>query len=254
MSQAHNPIQGQGTPSEAWQRSAQLARVPLITASELLPPGSHVVVVAPHPDDEVLACGGLLAQIAWQDVRVSMVAVTDGEASHPHSAVWPTQLLRRERPRESQLALRRLGFSPQDVHWTRLRLDDSQVARDEAYLLDALVQCIADATHVISTWRHDGHCDHEAVGRACAAAVQHQGCQLYEVPVWAWHWAAPEDDRLPWARARKLLLDNDALGRKQAAIHAHRSQLLADASTGAEPVLTPTTLARFAQPYEVFFL
>lgn len=254
MSQAHNPIQGQGTPSEAWQRSAQLASVPPISARELLPPGSRVVVVAPHPDDEVLTCGGLLAQIAQQEVSVSIVAVTDGEASHRHSAAWSAHRLRRERPRESQRALRRLGFSPQAVHWTRLRLDDSQVARDEAYLLDALAQCIAGATHVISTWRYDGHCDHEAVGRACARVTESLGCQLYEVPVWAWHWASPEDDRLPWARARKLLLDSDALGRKQAAIHAHRSQLLADPSTGAEPVLTPATLARFALPHEIYFL
>lgn len=254
MNAAHNPIPGQGVPIEAWQRSAQLAKAPSITASELLPPGSHVVIVAPHPDDEVLACGGLLAHLARQGVRVSIVAVTDGEASHVHSTEWPTQLLRRERPRESQLALCRLGFAPEDVHWTRLRLDDSQVARDEPYLVDALSACIADASHVITTWRHDGHCDHEAVGRACAAAAAHQGCQLYEVPVWARHWAAPEDARLPWARAKKLLLDNDALGRKQAAIHAHRSQLLADPSTGAEPILTQPTLTRFAQPFEVFFL
>ncbi|WP_339488676.1 PIG-L deacetylase family protein [Pseudomonas sp. EL_65y_Pfl2_R95] len=254
MNQKPNLIQGQGTPFSAWQCSSELANIPAITVAELLPPGSRVVIVAPHPDDEILGCGGLLAQIAHHDVTVRIVAVTDGEGSHSHSADWPVDRLRHERPLESRLALHRLGLSLSEVQWTRLHLNDSDVARDEAALVAVLARCFEASTHVITTWREDGHCDHEAVGRACALAAKAKDCQLYEVPVWAWHWAAPGDSRLPWARARKLDLDTDALVRKRTAIQAHRSQLLPDASTGAKPILADSTLAHFTQPHEIFFI
>ncbi|WP_414708940.1 PIG-L deacetylase family protein, partial [Pseudomonas sp. UBA7500] len=105
---------------------------------------------------------------------------------------------------------------------------------------------------VLSTWRLDGHCDHEAVGRASAQAAQTVGAQLIEVPIWAWHWARPDDPRLPWRRARKLALSPQQLARKRAAIAAHASQLHADGEQ--PPVLSQTTLQRLLQPFELLFL
>lgn len=256
MKPALNLIQqaGAGTAASAWQTSPSLAAVPTIELHELLPRGSRLAVVAPHPDDEVLGCGGLLATLTRCDVAVDLIAVTDGEASHPGSAHWPVERLREARIRESQLALSRLGLARAAGRWTRLRCADSQVAEAEDRLAERLTALLASYTHVISTWQLDGHGDHEAVGRATALAAAASLTRHYEMPIWAWHWAAPDDPRLPWQRARKLALDQDALARKQAAIAAHRSQLLADPSTGAAPILGAATLARFAQPYEVFFL
>ncbi|RYY69227.1 MAG: PIG-L family deacetylase, partial [Comamonadaceae bacterium] len=106
---------------------------------------------------------------------------------------------------------------------------------------------------VFTTWRRDGHPDHDACGTACADAVQIAGARLVEVPVWAWHWAVPGDPRLPWHRARRLDLDADAAGRKRAAVQCFTSQLKPDPSTGAGPILRSTTVARAARPFEVFF-
>lgn len=256
MNPALNLIQaaGSGTSASEWQTSRYLADVPSISLHELLPPGSRLAVVAPHPDDEVLGCGGLLASLAQCDVSVGMIAVTDGEASHPGSRAWPGHLLRRQRIRESQQALSRLGFARQTVEWTRLGFADSKVGQEEFLLVERLTQLLADYTHVISTWQLDGHGDHETVGRATEVAAAASLTRLYEMPIWAWHWAAPDDVRIPWERARKLPLESTALTRKQAAIREHRSQLQPDPSTGAAPILGETTLARLAQPYEVFFL
>lgn len=256
MSQPLNLIQsaGSGTRLADWQASQCLAEVPPISLDELLPAGSRLAVVAPHPDDEVLGCGGLLAQLAERNVPVGLIAVTDGEASHPGSRVWPGHLLRRERIRESQKALSRLGFDRHAVEWTRLGFADSGVAQEEFLLVERLAKLLSGYTHVISTWQQDGHCDHETVGRATARAARASQVRLYEMPIWAWHWATPNDPRIPWHRARKLPLAGSALVRKQAAIREHRSQLAADPSTGAAPVLSETTLARLAQAHEVFFL
>lgn len=254
MNQAHKPIRGSGTPASEWLASSRLAAVPAIAFQTLLPAGAQLAVVAPHPDDEVLGCGGLLAALAPLGVRVSLLAVTDGEASHPGSSLWPSGRLRQARLLESARALHRLGLPPDSLRWVRLGFADSQVARREAQLVARLEQALAGHSHVITTWREDGHCDHEAVGRATALAADRLGIRLYEVPIWAWHWAAPEDPRIPWQRAHKLLLTPAWLARKQAAIGAHRSQLQADPSTGAPAVLSGQTLARFAHPFEVYFL
>ncbi len=59
---------------------------------------------------------------------------------------------------------------------------------------------------VFTTWREDGHCDHEAVGRASAAAAQAVGATLYELPVVDLALGDPEDRLVPWHRARKIPL------------------------------------------------
>ncbi len=48
------------------------------------PPVGPIVVVAPHPDDELLAIGATLAAATDAGTEITIVAVTDGEASHPH--------------------------------------------------------------------------------------------------------------------------------------------------------------------------
>lgn len=45
----------------------------------------RLVIVAPHPDDETLGCGLLIAAAVRAGVRVAVIALTDGQASHPGS-------------------------------------------------------------------------------------------------------------------------------------------------------------------------
>lgn len=242
-----------GTPLQDWQASRALRRVPVVSIEELIPPGTRLVVVAPHPDDEILACGGLLAAMAGRVADVHLMSVTDGDASHPGSQQWPVARLRAQRRVESECAMARLGLDLARLSWQRLALPDARVAEHEAALAQAISAQLHPGDYVLATWRHDGHGDHEAVGRAAAQAAQQQGATLLEVPVWAWHWAHPEDPRLPWGQACKLLLSDDQLERKRDAIRAHTSQLHEDPSTGAPPVLDRSTLERLLQPFELVF-
>ncbi|MCY1389845.1 bacillithiol biosynthesis deacetylase BshB1 [compost metagenome] len=247
-------LQGSGTPLSQWRASPLLQQVPAVSVQELVPEGHRLVVVAPHPDDEVLGCGGLLAMMSGREADVVIVSVTDGDASHPGSSTWPAARLRDERPQESQRALACLKLDITRLRWHRLGLPDTRVQQFEDQLCSHLVDVLRPGDRVLTTWRHDAHGDHEAVGRSCANAVQLANARLLEVPVWAWHWASPQDPRLPWQRARKLLLDEATLARKRLAVNAHTSQLHEDAGTGAPAVLTPTTLDRLLQPFEMFFV
>lgn len=201
----------------------------------LVPGGGRVVLVAPHPDDEVLALGGTLAQLAAAGREVVLYAVTDGDASHPGSATWTPALLRALRPVETAQALRRLGVS---ARVERLRFPDGAIVRHEEALARALD--LHDADTVFVPWRHDGHADHEACARAALAAARRQGARCIEFPVWALVPGHPAHAGLPRCRMRRIRVGPRFLRAKAWAIESFRSQLMPDGD--AAPVLTPQAL------------
>jgi len=247
-------LKGQGTPWSAWKNSRHLAALHLIEAETLVPQGSRAVIIAPHPDDEVLSCGGLMQQLARLGRPMQLISVTDGSASHPGSQRWNPPRLSIIRPQESVESLRRLGLLLRSLKWIRGGFPDSEVANHELKLCEFLIRYLRSSDVVFTTWRHDGHPDHQAVGRAAAAAAFVAGARLYEMPIWAWHWAEPEDPRIPWERARKIPLDIWTLARKRHAVQAHASQLYGDPEAGLPPVLAPHVLERLLQPFELVFL
>ena len=84
-----NPIVGQGTPLHHWQASPKMAELAFISVEQLVPEGHRAVIIAPHPDDEVLGCGGLMQGLAALCRPIQLISVTDGSASHPGSRRWP---------------------------------------------------------------------------------------------------------------------------------------------------------------------
>jgi LmbE family N-acetylglucosaminyl deacetylase len=248
---ASRAIEGQGTSEARWLAWLDQSPPPIVEAGALVAAGGRAVVVAPHPDDEILAVGGLLTQLSGLGREVLIVAVTDGTGSHKGSTLWPRERLRRERPRETRRALRRLGL--EDCETRRLGLPDGGLTRSRSALTRHVASLLRPLDTLFTTWRLDGHPDHEAAGQACAAAATSVGVALVEVPVWAWHWASPGDARLPWSRARRVLLDAGQSARKVDAVAAFRSQLVPDPSTGAGPILRGTTVERARRPFEVLF-
>lgn len=245
-------IEGAGTSEADWLRWLDRRRLPEAAPEALVPPGCRAVVVAPHPDDEVLSVGGLFGHLHRLGRDLLVVAATDGTGSHDGSPLWPPERLARERPLETEEALRRLGLSAA-CEVRRLGLPDGGLMRSRGVLAERVAALLRTGDVVFTTWRFDGHPDHEATGQACAAVAACMGVKLVEVPVWAWHWAAAGDARLPWSRARRVPLDADTARRKAEAVDAFRSQLLPDGSTGAGPILRSTTVERARRPFEVVF-
>ncbi len=246
-------LRGRGTPLSAWKNSRHLARLPLIDVEELVPGQARAVIIAPHPDDEVLGCGGLLQLLTQLKRPLQLISVTDGSASHPGSKRWTPARLSAIRPQESAESLRRLGLMFGRLKWIRGGFPDGAVSEHEDELAAFLMRYLREDDVVFTPWRHDGHPDHEAVGRAAVAATHLVGAQLHEIPIWTWHWAGPEDLRIPWERARKIPLDIWTLARKRHAVQAHASQLLGDPDAGIPPTLGPHVLERLLQPFEVVF-
>lgn len=139
--------------------------------------------MAPHPDDETLGCGSLIAHAVCRGIRVTVIALTDGDASHPASRRWPPAGLGHLRAGETRRALARLGASAARVR--RLRWRDGRVGADAriAHLRRALVA--SDPGVVLVTSDADHHPDHQAAARLAGQAARALGLPLVHYAVWS---------------------------------------------------------------------
>jgi LmbE family N-acetylglucosaminyl deacetylase len=73
------------------------------------------IIVAPHPDDESLACGGLIAHACARGLRAKVVIVTDGAGSHPNSKAYPPDRLSALREDEAKQEGAEPGLRQEDT-------------------------------------------------------------------------------------------------------------------------------------------
>ena len=217
---------GLGVPDRAWRGWPGVDRLPVMAPEILVPKGYRAVFVVPHPDDESIGVGGLISRLATLKRSILLIAATDGAASRPGYTSRMPRRPAETRSLEAWRVAQRLG--PRHTTILRSGLEDGEVARVERELEWRLRGLLLPSDVVFATWRHDGHPDHDAVGRvaanACAALLVH----LVEVPLWAWQWSFPGDRRIPWQRVRRIFLDPALRARNR--------------------------LSRFARPYEIVFV
>ena len=237
---ARNPIDAPGTREETWRAWDGLDRLPAAGISRW----ASAVIVAAHPDDEVLGVGGTIAVLAAAGARLRLVSVTDGEASHP--GVPDPSALARRRAAETAEALRVLGAQQTEV--IRLRLPDTGLAARQDEIAACLADLISGFDVCLAPWVRDAHADHEAAGRAARRASQ----RVLGYPVWMWHWACPGDSQVPWHGALRVPVPESAAARKASAIACFISQLESRGG-GLAPVLPACTVAHFTRGMEVLF-
>ena len=242
---AVSPLADGGTSAHVWANAG--LRLPELDLDGC----PEIAVVGAHPDDETLGFGATAALLAAAGARVQIVSASDGGAAHPDQSLLQRFRLERIRRHELHTAAAVLGLSAPIC----LGLPDGQIAEHEERLADLLTEILATkppGTWCASTWRGDGHPDHEAVGRAAALATERTGAVLIEYPVWMWHWALPDDEAVPWGRAYSAPLTRSAVERKHRAVQSFRSQFL-PAAPGATPLLPPFVLNRLLAVGEVVF-
>ncbi|MBK3392957.1 PIG-L family deacetylase [Psychrobacter sp. M9-54-1] len=244
-------IEGDGTSTDAWQNWQGLHDLPRLDIAKNFPPQQRICVFAPHPDDEILGCGGLLQRLAANGNPIVLVHVTNGTQSHPDSQIYPPRLLDTIRPQESLAALEVLGIA-QQVTCMSLALTDGDVFAERAQFHQKLAAIIQPDDILITPFVHDGHPDHEATGQVVAAFAKQHQLACYQVLIWAWHWAKPADSRIPWHCTLRVDLTPEQLQRKTEAIACFKSQITVDESTGNPPILSAQTIARISQPWEVY--
>jgi LmbE family N-acetylglucosaminyl deacetylase len=124
-----------------------------------------VLVIAPHPDDETLGCGGTIARHAQAGDSVTIAIVTDGGSSR--AGGLDREQIVHERRREAEMAAMRLGATelvlmglPEDK-WRLQELTDEVVA-----LLKELRPHVIYCPSCV-----DFHPEHLRVARGLAGAI-----------------------------------------------------------------------------------
>jgi LmbE family N-acetylglucosaminyl deacetylase len=188
------------------------------------------LVLAPHPDDETLGAGALIAQTAKAGRLAGLVYLTDGSGSHETVPGRPGKLVG-SRKREAATALHRLTGSRRR---SPLHLDWKDAAPAEpghpaferaARRLTALCRrWQVDALAVTAS--HEPHCDHEAAAQLAYVVGQRARGRLVvaEYVVWA---HAPNPLTYRVLRTAPMLR-----GQRRHALAAHRSQLTASHGAG----------------------
>jgi LmbE family N-acetylglucosaminyl deacetylase len=228
---------------------------PVTTALELTG-GRPFVVLSPHPDDETLGAGGLIAEACAGGQVVDVIVVTDGSGSHLQSKQYPAQRLIDLRYREVHQAGVSLGLNPDRV--TFLGLPDT-MAPKSGTKFDAAVEAVmqvlgrSNAAMLFVTWEEDPHCDHQASAElAKTVRRMSPGLELWAYPIWGWHLGAGVEIRQPAPKAVRI--DIARYGdRKRNAIAAHASQmtdLISDDPGGFR--FDEFSLAPFLGQYEYF--
>ncbi|MGE8150326.1 PIG-L deacetylase family protein [Pseudomonas vancouverensis] len=237
--------------AQVWNSAPNIQNIAVIGTQSLFPSGSRAVVIAPHPGDEVVTCGGLLQLLSGLGHPLQLISISDGSNSHPGSHQWSEKRLSVFRPQESVEALRRLGLPMHSLKWIRGGFPDNALIEREDQISQFIERYLRPGDVVLSTWREDGNVDHETVARASARAAANVGASFHEVPLWSWHWPVRDQILFPWHRARKVRLDTWTVARKSHATHAYASQLDGEPAIGLAPLLPRELLERIRLPYEI---
>jgi LmbE family N-acetylglucosaminyl deacetylase len=219
-----------------------------------------ILVVAPHPDDETLGCGGLVSLLAQNGAAFYIVFVTDGSASHRNSSAWPSARLAAQREQEARIALARLGI--ENASRLFLRLPDANMPGPGTPAWDSAVAAVSDILQrfapelVLLPWRRDPHCDHRASWLLSQHALRRASVHpdTLEYAIWLDELGDVEDHPKPGEAQLIRLNVGTVLANKHAGIAAHETQttdLIADDPDGFR--LKPQTIARLTQSTEVFW-
>lgn len=137
-----------------------------------------IIIFAPHPDDEVLGCGGTVAMRVAEGYDVHVVFLTDGASLfsalldiYSHPSPRQVKLARR---RESCAATRILGVKPRHLHFLDYEPGNLERCRDEVVgkVLGFIDRLAPDEVYVTNA--HEAHLEHRQgnaiVRAACARA------------------------------------------------------------------------------------
>jgi LmbE family N-acetylglucosaminyl deacetylase len=190
------------------------------------------MILAPHPDDEALACGIILQRALQMGIAVRIVYITDGD-NNP----WPQHILEKKwrlkqsdrrrwgklRRKEAVAALRTLGLRHDSAVF--LGLPDQGMTdvllRERDWMVTRLSRLVRDwnPTDILAPSQFDTHPDHSAVGVLSHFVRERESCPIR-------HWSYLVHGKSPAFFESAIPLPQSDAERaiKRGAIRCHRTQ------------------------------
>lgn len=218
-----------------------------------------IVIVAPHMDDEALACGGLIAKLPDKH-RIHIIYATDGMKS-PAPIMAGDEItpdLGKVRMQESTEAMKMLGIPKQNLHF--LCLPEAELRDNFSALQKSLGEALKQLApqHIFVPFRYDRHLDHLAVNHVVVSAIE-QGVirsQLIEYFVYYRWRLLPKRDIRKYIRSQYLFsLDiSDVAQLKRGSLDCFASQTTIYYPWQTRPILTPVLLEEECANPEYFLI
>ena len=220
----------------------------------------RIVIVAPHMDDEALACGGLIAKLPNKE-SIHIIYATDGMKSP--SPIIPgrdkiTSDLGKTRMQESIEAMKVLRVPEQNLHF--LCLPEAQLKKHQSSLRILLREKIRSISpkQIFVPFRYDRHPDHLAVNSSVVSDLQqeNQSVQLIEYFVYYRWRLMPKRDIRGYIQPQFLfkLEIGDVAEQKRRALDCFTSQTTIYYPWQTRPILTSTLLDEECQSPEFFLV
>jgi len=149
----------------------------------------HCLVIAPHPDDESLGCGALIANLRDAAIAVHVIFTTDGSMSHPNSRNTTSAARCKMREQEAINALEILGVDERNITFFRGK-DSALPAQGEKGFQGFVAQMIGIIDQiqpelVLVPYEFDPHRDHRASWQITVAALeQYPETELWQYLIW----------------------------------------------------------------------
>jgi LmbE family N-acetylglucosaminyl deacetylase len=188
-------------------------RAPLPEALER-PERGRVLLLAPHPDDDVIGAGGTCALHVEQGDSVHVIVAYDGTEGDPDGHHDPGEV-RALREREARAGGAHLGFTEYEfLGYPEGHLPGPDELRAAAHALAGRVRALAPEI-VYCPWIGEHHVDHHVLARATRLALALTG---FRGAAWGYEvWTPLVPTRIVDVSA--------VMPRKLAAIREHASQL-----------------------------
>jgi LmbE family N-acetylglucosaminyl deacetylase len=221
----------------------------------------RVFVVAAHPDDDTIGCGGMLAMACERGAAVRVAYLTDGSRSHPGSRRFSSADVAAMREIEAADALAELGIAEAPYFF---REPDSALGSLDAGARTRVVSRLTELLRsfapelVLAPWERDPHPDHiaaAAIARLAFETARVPGSAFAGYDVWLSIRGTVLDAPQPGEAMRSTVeLSESARIAKRRALFAHRSQtsdLIDDDPAGFR--ITEELADRWLGPTEHFF-
>lgn len=213
-----------------------------------------ILVIAPHPDDEIIGLGGLILQTLEKKGKVTIVYLSDGE----NSGIWEDkEEIKKQRIALTEKVCKQIQISTDSIY--RFHLADGEISKlksaDFQSVVKRLCTIIEDvkpeavfATHELDFWPYD----HVACANLTKEAIEKSGFkpQLYFYWVWAWYHLKPWNlYKINFKNLFKINIQSE-LSQKQKLMNMYLEPLAPNGNPWSG-MLPKAMLFPFKKPFEI---
>jgi len=181
----------------------------------------RVLIISPHPDDEVLGCGGLITKLNRRNKEVFIIYLTKGENCNPKIK---QEILIEKRRILSKKALIEVNQPMNQVYYLdfldgKIKETDTEVDK----LRTLCNQINPDAIfvpHLLEGWN-----DHINANLIIKSLIKGESIKIFEYCVWFWYTTPFERIvDIKWKNARFSILEKDIMEKKHKAIDIYMKE------------------------------